>query len=81
VALVSQLIVRTHGGIKMQKDVWFVFVGKSFKSQHKSLEEAKESAVQYLNNTSEITIESMVAPAPSEIYYFAGNENDWIKRQ
>lgn len=58
---------------------YFLHVGGALASGPVSFEEAKKNAIPYITEKAALKIESLVAPAPSEIFYYDYEVSDWIR--
>ncbi|MDQ3773657.1 MAG: hypothetical protein M3461_04410 [Pseudomonadota bacterium] len=46
-----------------------------------TLEEARQLAAPHIMNRGRLKIESLVAPAPSQIWIYDYHENDWVEQR
>ncbi|MDP1537390.1 MAG: hypothetical protein Q8L95_09440 [Burkholderiales bacterium] len=57
---------------------YMLYVNRKPTDAFESLELAKSSAQQYIDKAEQVRIESLVAPAPSQAWYWDAEVNAWV---
>ena len=60
---------------------YVLFLDGKATTVHKTLQDAQAAAKPHIDRKMPVTIESMVAPAPSEIWYYDHDLPGWVRRQ